>query len=198
MRISNIKVYDLEESIVASGFPKLCKYPTSEEFTVATVSVSKDGRESDHLKRMIKLSSAPDGSGHKNALKGILVAMNIQASNKWWIQAERYSHFNIVSSMSTQHRLRELIDNDEISFARDTSLVAISDFIIYANENPDLSSSELSFSVPAGMELTARVTTNYLQLRTMWMQRKDHKLWEWRNFCDTIATLPYADVFITN
>jgi hypothetical protein len=42
-------------------------------------------------------------------------------------------------------------------------------------------------SCPMGLLMTARITTNYLQLKTMYHQRKEHKLEEWSidfvNFC---------------
>ena len=45
---------------------------------------------------------------------------------------------------------------------------------------------------PLGYELTMSVTTNYLQLKTMYNQRKHHRLKEdWGAFCDWCDTLPY-------
>ena len=50
----------------------------------------------------------------------------------------------------------------------------------------------LLYSNPCGFELTARLTTNYRCLKTMYAQRKNHRLPEWREFCSWIETLPYA------
>ena len=46
------------------------------------------------------------------------------------------------------------------------------------------------YNIPTGFELTARMTTNYRQLKTIYFQRKSHKLPEWREFCHWIETLP--------
>lgn len=46
-------------------------------------------------------------------------------------------------------------------------------------------------SCPQGLEKTMRVSTNYLQLKTMWHQRRNHKLKDWQVFCDEIEKLPY-------
>lgn len=54
----------------------------------------------------------------------------------------------------------------------------------------------LLYSNPAGFELTARLTTNYRSLKGVYSQRKNHKLPEWRKFCDWVETLPYAEEFI--
>ena len=57
---------------------------------------------------------------------------------------------------------------------------------------------EILYSNPAGFKLTARMTTNYRCLRNIYIQRRNHRLPEWRAFCKWIETLPYADVFLTN
>lgn len=198
MEIFNIRVYDLEESAVASGFPKLVKYPTAEEFSAAVLQVKKEGLENDHMKRLVRLASFEDGSGHKSALKGIIVNFNITAPVKWWMQAQRYNHFDIVSSMSTQHKLKELVELNTVRFSKDTSMEVIESFLHYVHQNKELSTAELSQASPMGIELCSRVTTNYLQLRTMWKQRHTHPLKEWQDFCKVIETLPYSTQLITN
>ena len=55
---------------------------------------------------------------------------------------------------------------------------------------------EILYSNPAGFRLTAKMTTNYRALKTIYRQRKDHRLPEWRAFCQWVETLPYA-YFIT-
>ena len=49
---------------------------------------------------------------------------------------------------------------------------------------------EILYTNPAGMYLTARMTTNYQQLKTIYQQRKNHRLPEWRKFCEWCETLP--------
>lgn len=44
---------------------------------------------------------------------------------------------------------------------------------------------------PMGFEMTMRVTTSYLQLKTIYLQRKNHKLKEdWQAFCNWCESLP--------
>ena len=198
MEIFNIRVYNLEESAVASGFAKVSKYPTASEFDAAVDLARKLGPESDHMKRLFRLASYGDGSGHKNALKGVQVCFNVTAPIKWWMQAQRYSHFDIVSSMSTQHRLKELIKTGTIRFSADTSMDVINRFFSFFYENEDATTAELSQSAPMGLELCAHISTNYLQLRTIWVQRHTHPLEEWKRFCEVIETLPYAEYLISN
>jgi hypothetical protein len=63
----------------------------------------------------------------------------------------------------------------------------------------EISGEELIYSCPMGLELTARITTNYLQLKTIYAQRHNHRLTEWRDYCRFIESLPFAkELIITN
>ena len=55
---------------------------------------------------------------------------------------------------------------------------------------------KILYSNPCAFKLTARMTTNYRCLRNIYIQRKDHRLPEWRAFCKWIETLPYFDELI--
>ena len=97
MEITNYKVYDFYEAIVASGFPMLSDF-SPEKFETQVLSIT-DLEHDPHLQRAVKLAAAKDGSGHRTFLSGILVAMNITASVKWWVQFGRYHFQQIDSSM---------------------------------------------------------------------------------------------------
>lgn len=191
MEVTNFKVYDLKESIVASGLPMKSSYD-AEDFAE---SVKEALHGSPHFDRMVKLASAPAGSGHANALSGILVSANITATVKWWEQFQRYHFKQLISSQSTMHRLRAMIKNGTATFNEksDSRMVAFMKTLV--NEGVD--DETLAYSCPMGLELTARVTMNYLQLKTMYQQRKTHKLEEWHQFCNWITKLPYATTLIT-
>lgn len=147
--------------------------------------------------RACKLADTPVGSGHNNFLSGILVSMNVTATVKWWEQFQRYHFKQIVSSMSTMHRLRAMLREGTATFNENTDPEMIKHITSLAMENEEqVSDEKLAYSCPMGLELTARTTTNYLQLKTMYQQRKNHKLTEWHEFCAWIKKLPYAEDFI--
>jgi hypothetical protein len=50
------------------------------------------------------------------------------------------------------------------------------------------------YNIPSGFELTARITTNYRQLKTIYCQRKNHRLPEWKQFCEWIKSLPHSEL----
>lgn len=204
MKISNVKIYDMVESIVASGLPMMAEY--DERWIVNEVlnlHDCLDVTDNPHFKRACKLAANPPGSGHNNFLSGIVVSMDVTATNVWWMQMERYHFVQIVSSQSKMHRLRKIIEDGTFTYPSDIiDLSAFSDIMQRTGKcedgTPRYSDEELAYRCPMGLELTARITTNYLQLKTIWNQRHNHKLEEWRLFCGRIESLPFAAEFITN
>jgi hypothetical protein len=197
MNITNYNVYDLAESIVASGLPMQAAFDDT-NFTDEVSDTLKcfiGDKENKHISRMIKLASTPNGSGHANALSGILVSVNITATVKWWEQFQRYHFKQVVSSMSTMHRLRRMAIEGTLKFDPDTDKSCIDAFVNLA-KNPDVTDEQLAYSCPMGLQLTARINTNYLQLKTQYHQRKHHKLSEWHQYCSWIETLPLAKELI--
>lgn len=55
---------------------------------------------------------------------------------------------------------------------------------------------EILYSNPCGFKLTAKMTTNYRQLKTIYSQRRTHRLPEWRVFCQWIETLPMFKEYV--
>ena len=198
MKIDNVRVYGMADSIVASGLPMSVKHDAKwfdDEVLELDIFGDDELNTDKHYSRAFKLADNPTASGHLTFLSGIIVQMNITATVKWWEQWQRYHFQQIVSSMSTMHRLRRMMKENTIRFNENTSPKVISTFMeILTDES--VTDEQLAYSCPMGIELTARVSTNYLQLKTMYEQRKHHKLKEWHDFIDVIKTLPYARQFI--
>lgn len=50
-------------------------------------------------------------------------------------------------------------------------------------------------NLPMGYQLKAGIVTNYLQLKTMWNQRKNHKLSHWnKDFVQFVKDLPMSEL----
>lgn len=202
MKIAACRVYELGSSILASGFPMtadpayIAEWECSAEAIDAIIRLGIGMYQYEsHFKRAIRLAQNTDGSGHKNFMLGIRVAANVTATNAWWMQFERYHFADIVSSQSKMHCLRKLIDNEADAFHHKVAydeIARLKELVINGADD-----ETLTYNCPIGLELTARITTNYLQLRTIYKQRINHKLAEWREFCAWIETLPLADKLIT-
>lgn len=192
--ISNVKVYDLDESIIASGYPMRVEL-------VDTEVTEKD------LRRAIKLTEATKtGNGaHAQFLTGIRVNFDLTFTVKAWTEAERYRFLEFVSSQSTMHRITKFdLDESYIEYV-DPRVVEImkeltAEYNVMDDADPAKKEQYLRilYTNPAGFRLTARMTTNYRCLRNIYQQRKDHRLPEWRTFCSWIETLPYAQELLVN
>ena len=139
------------------------------------------------------------GEGHDNALKGIVVLFDLTFSNKAWVEAERYHFLDFVSSQSTMHRIAKFDLDKQYDAHTDPRIIAIVKELAdkYNETNDPEDYLRLLMSNPCGFQLTAGMTTNYRQLKTIYAQRRTHRLPEWREFCAWIETLPYAKEFIT-
>ena len=84
--ISNIKVYDLEESLVASGYAMVSDYNelwVKTQAEVIRLETFDDELDTNpHYKRALKLTKAPLNSGHVSWAKGVVVNMDITFTNK--------------------------------------------------------------------------------------------------------------------
>ena len=164
--------------------------------------------------RTFTLAKAVAGSGHDNFLNGIIVQFDLTFSNKAWVEAERYHFLDFISSQSTMHRITKFdLEKSYIEYV-DLRMVEIMKEKVkeynklqeWQKNKVDCSEEEknslkqkyleILYSNPCGFRLTARMTTNYRQLKTIYKQRKTHRLPEWRVFCKWVETLPYAE-FIT-
>ena len=186
MKIENLKVYDFKESIIASGYP------------MKTDITEKKSYDLD-LKRGVNLASTPSNSGHGNFLSGIRVSFDLTISNAMLVQLERYNFLDIVSSQSKMHRLAKY--DLSACFSEWTSKEVIEEFkscVTLYNTFPTIKNkNRMIHSCPMGCELTMRVSTNYMQLKNIISQRKNHALFEWQEFCEYMMNnLPMAKEFL--
>lgn len=183
MKVTNWKVYDMEETIKASGYPMV---------------VDVEDAEYD-LGRGEKLANAK-GGGHNQFLSGLLVSFDLTCSNKMWVEVERYRYLVFVSSQSTMHRIAKFDLKKSYNEYVDPRVIAIMEELKREYEKNPTSENylRLLYNNPSGFELTARLTTNYRCLRNVYEQRRNHRLPEWRKFCEWIETLPHAEELILN
>lgn len=209
MQVANTRVYGLEESILASGYPMLTKPYTEEEFKQEVIDMftqqgeckyeNKDiFEENKHFKRFARLSKAKAGSGHDCALKGVIVQMDVTAPQYWWQQLQRYHYIDFISSFSKMYSITKFNLDKQLYYPVDDVAITNLKKYIEMHKNNECTIDAVLKNVPMGLDLTARLTTNYLQLKTIYLQRKAHRSKEWHVFCDWIKTLPYAKELITH
>lgn len=180
MKIENVKVYGLENAIRCSKFP----------MSIDTASCTEEV-----TKTIEKLASCKTGTGHDNFLNGIIVQFDLTFTIKAWTEAERYHFFDFISSQSTMHRIAKFNLDEAYNEYVDKRIIEIIKELVdnYNKSNSPEDYLKLLYSNPCGFELTAGMTTNYRQLKTIYQQRKDHRLPEWKGFCKWIEKLPHSE-----
>ena len=180
--VSKCVVYGLEESIRRAKFP---------------MSVAPETLNVELTKGIEKLATSPQGEGHDQWLTGVIVQFDLTFTVKAWTEAERYHFFDFVSSQSTMHRITKFdLDAAYIDYV-DPRIIAImkekvAEYNAADEEEKKEKYLEILYSNPCGFKLTAGMTTNYRQLKTIYYQRRNHRLPEWRSFCEWIETLPQS------
>lgn len=179
--ISNCKVYGLEDSVKAS------KYPMSVDTDKCTAEITE---------RTKILAGCATGTGHDQFLTGIIVQFDLMFTIKAWTEAERYHFLDFVSSQSTMHRITKFdVAKQCIKYVRKKAIENLEECIADYNADPTPEKYlEVVYNAPVGLQLTARMTTNYRQLKTIYQQRKTHRLHEWRDFCRWIEGLPHSEL----
>lgn len=188
--VSNVRVYGLDEAIRAAKYPK---------------AVELDGLTADLTDGIKACSTCPTGTGHDQFLTGIIVQFDLTISEKAWVEAERYHWLDFVSSCSTMHKLQNMnprmqcnryvdpraIDILNEKIAEYNRLIKMKNMgIAVFDDMIKEARLEMLYNIPSGFELTAAMTTNYRQLKTIYAQRRNHALPDWACLCDAIEKLP--------
>jgi len=208
LKIFNVKVYGLNESAKASGYPMISgDIPCYDDI---------DELSEKEIKRIKHLGNAIPGSGHDCFLKGITVQFDITYPNYWSPQFQRYHFADIVSSTSKMHRITKMDLHKTCNKYVDDIVIEnlqkwVDIYNSFSEEETEITVGNNKYTkyevfmkiisnAPLGLEQTMRVTTNYLQLKSIYNQRRHHKLKEdWGSFCDWCLTLPmFKDLCIKN
>lgn len=161
------------------------------------------------------------GSEHRKFLRQIFVSVDITAPLYWWKEFDTYKVGTVANSCSTMHTIHK----KEFTLG-DFSCEHLKDLNIAPNEVPpvmhrfldtlEIVVNELNIArqlylrtkdkkywwqmiqlLPSSYNQKRTVTLNYENLRSMYFQRRAHKLDEWREgFIQWVETLPYAKELI--
>ena len=150
---------------------------------------------------MAKLVSA--GTDHSKFMRFINVTFDITAPLYWWKEYDTYKVGTVRNSCSTMHTIMNKEFEIEDFSRENMSLLTESDLkrtikSLNANRDLYLQTKEKSFwkqvimLLPESYNQRSTVQMNYAVLRNMYHARKNHKLNEWKQFCEWGETLPQS------
>lgn len=168
----------------------------------------------DLMKRLVKA-----GSDHSKFMRMLIVFCDITAPLYWWKEYDTYKVGTVANSCSTMHKIHEkeftredfacdhLFDDSARRYESDDCFyLSTLDYVIgalndartmYHRTKDKRYWWQMIQLLPASYNQKRTVEVNYAVLRNMYHARKNHKLDEWRTFCEWVETLPYAKELIT-
>lgn len=159
------------------------------------------------LTLMNRLANA--GDDHGKFMRMLPVIVDITAPHYWWPEMDQYRIGTCTDSCSKMHTLLQK-PFEKSDFTQDSlfTMISLTDTIASLNylrkrylEEEDTGVKEQIWQsileqLPLGYLQKRTWSANYQTLKHIYHARKNHKLHEWRDFCEWIETLPYAKELI--
>lgn len=177
---------------------------------------SEDGKNGSYIEigsndKELGRKLARSGSSHRKFLRQIFVCVDITAPSYWWKEFDTYKVGTVANSTSTMHTLmnKKLSDNMLSLFSTDgmsrESMITFIEYVDYLEtlrlryikSKDKYIWEDIIKMLPSNYNYMRTVTFNYENLISMYYDRRNHKLKEWREFCKWIEDeIPYAKDFI--
>lgn len=148
---------------------------------------------------------AKGGSVHAKYRRMIVVYLNVTAPLYWWKEADTYAIGPVKNSCSTMHKIQaKKFELDDFSHEHlndgSTDVLKMTITALNSNRGYFLATKDKFWwwqmiqLLPSSYNQKRTVMLNYEVLAKMYQERKDHKLDEWRTFCEWIEELPYSEL----
>ena len=155
---------------------------------------------------MIKLRNA--GTDHRKFMRMITVYMDITAPLYWWKEYDTYKVGTVANSCSTMHKISEkefTLDDFSHEHLQEDSIAVLESVIHTLNvhrewfnkevlDDPKIDWWQMIQLLPSSYNQRRTVMLNYEVLANMYKSRKNHKLDEWRTFCEYVKAFPYSEL----
>ena len=204
IKVEDINVWGFRHAIRGMRNP-LNSWEKSDSFENSNIfadeNICMDVIGKNDMGLMVKLYNA--GTEHRKYLRQIIVSMDITAPLYWWKEFDTYKVGTVANSCSTMHKIHAkefVLDDFSTDHLNDINLIWMEGIIDQLNSNRErylISKSkdewwQLIQMLPSSYNQRRTVTMNYENVMSMINQRSDHKLDEWREFCNILRDLPYV------
>ena len=146
------------------------------------------------------------GTDEAKFMRQIFISVDITAPLYWWKEMDTYKVGTVANSTSTMHKLSSRpIEINDFSFDKEfhsyhmiQNIVKDCEFLRqkYIETKDKTYWRALIQLLPESYNQTRTWTANYAVLRNIYFARRNHKLTEWREFCQWIESLPWAKELI--
>jgi hypothetical protein len=154
------------------------------------------------MKKLIKA-----GSDHRKFMRQIIVSVDITAPLYWYKEFDTYKVGTVANSCSTMHKIHAkefVLEDFSCEHLRPVGFSVMENVIEALNSYREryLETKNKNYwwqmiqLLPSSYNQKRTITLNYEVLINMYHARKNHKLDEWRDFCDWVKTLPYSELII--
>lgn len=199
--LSNAVVFGWHSAIMGMRNP-MNSWPKSDSVFYSDFSCKIGQNDLDLMKTLIKA-----GTEHRKFLRMLHVQMDIKAPLYWWKEFETYKIGTVSNSCSTMHKIaaKEFTLDDFSHEHLDRFSTEVLGWTIKAlnGSREDYMKSkskddwwQMIQLLPSSYNQLRTVDLNYEVLLNQYFQRKDHKLDEWRIYCEQIKCFPYLNDFI--
>ena len=158
--------------------------------------------DKDLMKRL-----AMAGTDHRKFMRMMPVYVRITAPLYWWKEFDTYKVGTVANSCSTMHKIQakeftlkdfstEHLYDDEYELLKKVIEALNGDRELYLESFKKNDWWQMIQLLPSSYNQTRNVMLNYEVLANIYKSRKDHKLDEWREFCNWIKSLPYSELII--
>lgn len=199
--LSNAVVFGWHSAIMGMRNP-MNSWNKSDSVFYSDFSCKIGQNDLDLMEKLIKA-----GAEHRKFLRMLHVQMDIEAPLYWWKEFETYKIGTVSNSCSTMHKIhsKEFTVDDFSHEHLDRFSTEVLGWTIKAL-NGSREDYMKSKSKDDWWQMIQLLPSSYNQLRTVdldyevllnqYFQRKDHKLDEWRIYCEQIKCFPYLNDFI--
>lgn len=201
IKIENIETFGWEAAIRGMRNP-MNSWEKSDSYMWESSGWFEVGKND--LDLMTRLCNA--GTDHRKFMRMITVYMDITAPLYWWKEFDTYKVGTVANSCSTMHKIadkeftledfsHEHLENSWLSHLKKTIKLLNEARDAYHWCNTDVKKEwwwQMIQLLPSSYNQRRTVMLNYEVLANIYKSRKNHRLDEWRDFCETIKTLPYS------
>ena len=147
------------------------------------------------------------GTDHRKFMRMITVYVDITAPLYWWKEFDTYKVGTVANSCSTMHKIHAkefTLEDFSCEHLNEPSLKNLRSVIKCMNDYREefLKDKDkhnwwqMIQLLPSSYNQRRTVMLNYEVLANIYRPRINHKLDEWRDFCEWIKTLPYSEIII--